>query len=442
MLVSNAPPGRIAAMVKLSSLRKWSVLLSGFVFLAGCGNNASAPSGAAPQAAAPTPTPAPKSATPNSFDEVAAHLDPGGDFYLYLSTRQLLAKLDGFINSLHDTAVSQSGGNKGDMDKAFLVLKDVVQKSGVEDVSGFGASSFCYSPGLHRNKIFIHHAPDKGSGLMWSLFGKAPHPLTQLDFLPADTAYAVFGDFDLPQLIDFTRQEALGSGIPEATQAVNQWQTQFAGITGLKLDDVLKSLNGSMGMLVTLDSTSTINVPTGGQALDIPVPRLAIFIAVKNDIIFKQVDKMAGSNPGVIKVDQPDLHMRTMSLPMVPGLNLRPTIAQWNGYLVLASDDQLINQMIAVQKGGPGVKTAPDFVSISANLPAEGNSFAYTSPLFVETVHKIQGQMVANQPNISSTQAQAIQNWFSKYQPMFCGYGVGSILPDGSLTISQGRFTK
>ena len=429
-------------MVLNSLLRKRSFLLLGIVLLAGCGNNsAPAPMAAAPQAAAPTPTPAPKSATPNSFDEVTSQLEPGGDFYLYLNTQQFLSKLDGFINSLHDMAASQSGGDP-DVDKGFGVIKDIVHKSGVEDVTGFGASSFCYTPGSHRNKIFVHHDPDKGSGLLWTLFGKAPHPLTQLDFLPSDTAYVAFTDFDLAQLINFARQEALQSGVPEAQQAVNQWQTQFEGLTQLKLDDVLNSLNGSIGSLVTLDATSTINVPSGNQTITIPTPRLAIFIGVKDDTIFKQIDKMAGANPGVIKVDQPDLRMRTMALPMVPGLNLRPTVAQWNGYLIVATDDQLINDLVAVQKGGAGFKTAADYLSLSANLPAEGNAFGYTSPTFVETVHKFQSQMSTNQANLSASQAQAIQSWISKYQPMFSGYSVGSQLPNGYLTISQGKFAK
>jgi hypothetical protein len=185
-----------------------------------------------------------------------------------------------------------------------------------------------------------------------------------------------------------------------------------------------------------------VDIPTGAGKVTIPTPRAALFIGVKDDTIFKQVDKTLSSNPGLIKVDQPDLKMRTMSFPVIPGMNLRPTVAQWNGYLVIASDDKLITDMIAVQKGAPGYKTNPDLVSLSSNMPTQGNGFSITTPRFAETFRKFQAEMTANQGNLNASQAQAVQNWLSKYQAMFTGYGVYTILPDGYLSVSQGKFTK
>jgi len=432
-------------MVTFSSLRNFAVIPLGLSLLAlgGCGKVESpAPEAAGPAAAAVSP--APKSATPNSFDEVAAQLDPGGDFYLYLSTYQWLGKVSHGIDKLHDMVLtgsdSQTATQRDQEEKSFAVLKDIIQKSGLEEISGVGASSFAISPGLHRNKIFLHHYADKGSGMLWSMFGKEPHPLTSLDFLPADTAAASFGDFDLAQLVNFLRQEAEQSGIPEAKQAVTQWQTQFAGVSGLQLDDVLASLNGSVGMVIALDATSTVSIPVGNQQQTIAAPRLAILLAVKNDLIFKQVDKMAGGNPGVIKVDEPDLRMRTMPVPFFPGLNLRPSVAQWNGFLVIASDDRIIRDMIAVQKGGPGYKSTPEYAALSAGLPDQGNSFCVSTQRFADTVRKIQSQMYANN---SATPAQAalVQRWVSGIQKAGHGYGVGVRLPNGWLSVTQSRFS-
>jgi hypothetical protein len=325
-------------------------------------------------------------------------------------------------------------------EKTFAVLKDFIQKSGLEEITGVGASSFAVSQGLHRNKVFLHHYPDNGSGMIWSMFGKEPHALTSLDFLPADTAAASFSDFDLAQLINFLRQEADQSGIPEAKQAVTRWQTQFAGVTGLQLDDVLSSLNGSVGMIVALDTTSTVSVPVGNQQQTIPAPRLAILLAVKNDLIFKQVDKMAGGNPGVIKVDEPDLRMRTMPVPFFPGLNLRPSVAQWNGFLVIASDDRIIRDLMAVQKGAPGYKSTSEYAALSAGLPEQGNSFCVSTQRFADTVRKIQSQMYASN---SATPAQAalVQRWVSSFQKGAHGFGVGVRLPNGWLSVTQSRFS-
>ena len=430
-------------MVTFPSRRKCAALAAGLTLLALGGCEKTETSTQSPPPAGPAASSAPKPATPNSFDEVTAQLDPGGDFYLYLSTAQWLGKLSHGIDTMHDVLLSgsatESAQDRDQAEKGFALAKDIVQKSGLEEITGLGASSFNFAPGLYRNKIFVHHYADKGSGIIWSLYGKAPGPLTGLDLLPADTGVAVFGDFDLAQLINFLRQEADQSGLPELKQAVSQWQTQFSGVSGLQLDDVLQSLNGSLGMVLTLDATSTVSIPIANQAQTIPTPRLALLIAVKNDIIFKQVDKMLGGTPGLVKVDEPDLRMRTMPLPIIPSLNLRPTVAQWNGFLVIASDDQLIRDMIAVRKGGPGYKSTAEYATLSAGLPDQGNSFGVVSQSFADTVHKFQQQMYANQPGVSPAQTALLQRFFSGgYQTTGHIMGVGAVLPNGWLSVSQG----
>ena len=431
-------------MVKFPSLRACLMIFLGlgFLVLAGCEKPGTTTESQPGAPAAPTPTPAPKSATPNSFDAVAAQLDPGGDLYFYLSTAQWLGKLSQGLDKLHDALLSGSNDmapeNRAQAEKTFALVKDIVQKSGLEDLTGIGASSFALKPDLHRNKLFIHHDEDKGNGLIWSLVGKTPHALTGLDLLPLNTALAGFGDFDVAQLINFLRQEGDQSGIPEVKDAINQWQTQFSGLTGQKLDDVLNSLNGSEGIVLTLDGSNTITVPVGERAEKLPAPRIALLIAVKNDLIFKTVDKLLTGNPAILKVDEPDLRMRTAPLPFLPELNLRPTLAQWNGYLVVASNEQVIRDMQAVQKGTPGFKSTAEYATLSANLPAEGNSFCVCSQYLVDTIRKLQDQTLANQAG-NTAQAQSFERLFSgSYQNVGHFYSVGTSLPDGWLTVSQG----
>jgi hypothetical protein len=392
--------------------------------------------------AAPAAAAAPSPVTPNSFTDVTAQLDPGGDFYLYLSTAQWLSKLSHGVDVLHTYIVNNAHGQTPDQmaktDKAFAAAKDMVQKSGLQEITGVGASSFNYAPGLYRNKVFLHHYADQGSGLIWSLYGKTPHPLTGIDMLPVDTSAAAFGDFDLAQFINFLRTEASQSGIPEFKQAVDQWQTQFAGISGLQLDDVLNSLNGSMGMVLTLDASNVVSIPVAQQVQTIPAPRLAILIAVKNDLVFKQVDKMLTGNPGVLKVEEPGLSMRTMPIPFIlPSLNLRPSVAQWNGFLVIASDDTIIRNIVAAQKGGPGFKSTHEYAKLSAGLPDQGNSFAVITQQFADTVQNFRKQLYANQAG-GVADAQAVQRILSRYEHTGQAMTVGALLPNGWLSVSQG----
>ncbi len=435
-------------MAPFPPLRKWAALAAtlALLSLSACEKSDNSTSASAPIATpppAPTATPAPSPATPNSFADVTAQLDPGGDFYLYLSTAQWTSKLSHGVDQLHalllNSAQGQSPQELAKADKAFAALKDIVEKSGFQDISGVGASSFNFAPGLYRNKLFFHHYPDKGAGLIWSLYGKSPHALSALDMLPADTAAAGFGDFDLTQLIHFLRAEADQSGIPEFKQAIDQWQTQFAGISGLQLDDVLNSLNGSMGMIITLDATNVVSIPVAQQVQTMPAPRLAFFIAVKNDLVFKQVDKMLTGNPGVVKVEEPGLSMRTMPIPYVmPTLNLRPSIAMWNGYLVIASDDTIIRNAIAAQKGGPSFKSTPEYAAFSAGLPDQGNSFSVITQRFADTFQKFRNQFYANQPGVNPAQSALMQKIMSHSQSPGRLMAVGSVLPNGWLSVSQG----
>src|SRR4051794_15112507 len=64
-----------------------------------------------------------KSAVPNSFNEVAAQLDPGGSFYLYLSTQQWLSNLSGQLGQyremLLNSANASSPAEREEMKKTF-----------------------------------------------------------------------------------------------------------------------------------------------------------------------------------------------------------------------------------------------------------------------------------------------------------------------------------
>jgi hypothetical protein len=215
--------------------------------------------------AAPAATPAPAhaaSAESNSFDAVAAHLDAGGALYLYLSTEQWLGTLSTQVTTWRDilqaAVAPKDNPDSKEMGQMLDAATDLIKKSGLEDVTGFGASSFAIERGVYRNKVFVHHYPGKGNGFLWSMLGKAPHPLTTLNLLPADTAVAGFADIDLAQLINVLEEEVKASGNAEAKQAMDQVLLQFTAGFGMTLDELLQSLGGGAGLVITLDPTKTI----------------------------------------------------------------------------------------------------------------------------------------------------------------------------------------
>jgi len=146
-----------------------------------------------------------------SFTEVTSQLDPGGNFYLYLGTAQWLDGLSAKVGHWRQTFTAMPSLKPDDatnVNKAFDIATRLIKDSGIEDVSGVGLSSVEIEKGMFRNKALLHHYPGKGTGFLWQLAGKEPHALTGLDFLPANTALAIFSDLDLPVLWTVAQKES------------------------------------------------------------------------------------------------------------------------------------------------------------------------------------------------------------------------------------------
>jgi hypothetical protein len=438
-------------MIKPSPFPTLSVLVLCLLAAGGCDRKEETP--ATPAKVEPATKPvaatgssaAQKSAEPNSFDEVAARLDRGGSLYFYLSAEQWLSTLSQQLGSLRDVLLT-SAPIAGEADrematKGFKVLTDVVKTSGLEEVTGFGASSFAVEPGVHRNTLFVHHYPGKGKGFLWSSFGKAPHPLKALDLLPADTALANFGDLDLATLFGAVRRTLANLDMPEATKGLDEALEQFSKVAGMSVDDLLRSLGGSVGFVLTLDPASPITLPVEGGGT-IPTPRLALVFQVNDDRIFKQIDTTLAANPAIEKVDEPDLRMRTMPMPtplqaMAPTFEFRPSVAQWGGYLTIASDDKLVRAMIDALKTGKGYKATPEFAKLSKGLPAEGNGFQLGTQRFADLLNRLPEILAKAQPALALQQQAFSSGVFgsSKSGPV---YSVSSHVENGWLVVGKG----
>jgi hypothetical protein len=395
--------------------------------------------GADPQPAAP-PT-AVVSAPATSFDAVTARLDRGGSFYLYLSAADWLSTLSQTITQYRDLAfppgAAQTPAEREKVAREFDLAATLIKQSGLEQITGLGASSLALEPGVYRNTFFVHHAAGQETGFLGSLFGTAPHALTGLDFLPADTAAASFGDCDNTGLVTTVRGTLEQSGIPEVQKAVAYGLSQFALVTGLSLDDFLQSLGGASGMILTLDPAKRIELPSqAAQKQTIPLPKLAILIEMKNDRLYQRVEQLTGMFPNIQRTDEPGLHMLSTAFPLTPQFTVHPTVAQWGNFLVVASDDQLVRDIMAAQKSGQGFKASPAFAKLAAGLPAEGNGFGLATETFVQTMRDVQAGMLANQASHNPGQADFMQKLFAAQK--MGAYGVWAHVEDGWLQVTKG----
>jgi hypothetical protein len=405
-------------------------VLTAFSF--GCGKN-SAPGGG-------SKTSKVVSVEKTSFTEVTAQLDPGGDFYLYLGTAQWLDGLSTKISAWRQSFAALPNLKPEDSEnviKVFDILTRLVKDSGIEDVSGVGLSSVEIEKGMFRNKALLHHYAGKGTGFLWQLAGKEPHPLAGLDFLPADTALAVFSDVDLPVLWSVVQKEVAQADLPPAKDWLQQLPAQFEKATQVKWDTFINSLGGEFGLVLTLDETNKIPVPVAGTAVAIPTPGLLLAIKVNDDTIFNRIDQQLKNNEQVIRADKTGLKMRTLPVPLPFIGQLRPSAASSGGYLFIASSDALIDNAFAVKSGAqPGLKASEEFKHLAQGIPDQGNQFLFLGQRFTKTMMQAQQQVITASTKNDPNMAQWMQSFYQN-RPAFA-YSVGVNTPEGCLTIGNG----
>src|SRR5665213_676925 len=382
-----------------------------------CGCNKQSQTSGDPAPLASTAKPALVSAEKTSFDQVAAKLNPGGNFYLYLSTEQALAGLSGKVGSFSNFLGSLPNvppDGQQNIGKILTFANTWIKDSGVEEISGVGMSSIAREKGLYYTKTVLHHYSGQDSGLLWSVFGQKPHPLQDLDLLPETTALAFFSDLNLPLAWTNVQQQINQLDMVQFSTALQQWPAQFRKRTGLDFNDVLASLGGDYGLILTLDEQKQISIRVGGQTMEIASPALVLVFKVNSDVIFNRVDEAMKGNPLVVRVDKPGLKMRTVTIPLPLPLDLHPCIARSGDYLLLSSSDSVVQDILAVKAGQKnGFKSTEAFKRLAQGIPDAGNNFSIMAPSFSTVLRQIQGQMLANKSGVTASQGASMQQLFS-----------------------------
>ena len=234
------------------------------------------------------------------------------------------------------------------------------------------------------------------------------------------------------------RDTAENSGLPEVKSAVDQGLAQFTAFSGMSMDDLLHSLGGAQGFVLTLDPAKKVEFTVDkDQKVTVPFPRAALFLRMTDDRIFQRLDQVLAMLPNLTKVDEPNLRLRTMVFPAAPDFTVRATLAQWDKFLVLTSDDGLIRDMIAAQKSGQGFKATPEFAKLSAGMPTQGNGFSVSTQRFSETYQTLQKEMMNKNGGVPPEQ-KALFDKLSALQNVGNSYSVRSHVDNGWLSVGKG----
>jgi hypothetical protein len=277
---------------------------------------------------------------------------------------------------------------------------------------------------------------------LWSIAGAAPHPLSELDWLPADTALAAFGDFDLAAVWNALKAETEHAQIP-GTEGFAKLEQMVQQATGKKLADLLSSLGGQQGIVVTLNPGKIIQLPIpNGEPIEMPEPALLISIKVKDDLLFDLIDNAIKKAPNIVRTEENGVRARSMIVPLGLPLTVKPTIARWGDYLFIASNDELLKAIVTTKAGKqPGLKQTDEFKRLAKDMPTEGNQFSFMSKQFGETIKQLQTTAIKSAAQADAGKepmVELIQKLFQSGTPS-ARYLVASNTREGWYLIGRGN---
>jgi prepilin-type processing-associated H-X9-DG protein len=375
------------------------------------------------------------SAEKTSFKETTSKLDAGGEFYLYMNAARVGVAIQEKLNDLHQVFLAMvkqrkyknqnASPSKEQVDKGFNLANSLLDKCGLKELSGIGSSSIALEKELYRNRIFLQHYAGQNKGLFWNVFGSKAHVQDELKMLPADTAMAQFSDIDLKLLWDFIQTEAKNSNIETFKKAIAKVDPALQK-KGLSLDKLLDCYNGRLGIILTLSKTEESIIPAGQNKLaKIPQPALAIILKVKNDYIFDYIKVKLPQQPDDKNAKDKDPAEKKIQIPIpVPlPVPLLPTIIQKDGMLILASNQQIVDDMFAAKKSGQGLIATEEFKEISKQVPLDGNGFKFVSSRLFKTISDVQMQALKASPDMKEAQLNLIEKLnFAKDLYVFSTY--------------------
>jgi type II secretory pathway pseudopilin PulG len=318
-----------------------------------------------------------ESAEKNSFYEVTSKLNLGGNLYFYLSTEQIIKKIEEFAQKMRGIIESQAvkiqarGVNPL---QVFDIVFRLFKNNGLMDISGVGLSSIAIEKGLNHSRFVVHHYPDRGEGLIWNLMETRPHEQAELNMLPANTVMAGFTDLKLHYLWKWIKDEAEASDIPELKKGILSLEPMLKS-QGIELEKLLDALSGRVGIVFCLDNEKKSRIPMGTVTADIPNPDFALVFSVEDSYLFDLIKKMVPASPDQVEKDEKKIVIPVPALP----IPLKPVIWQVENRLFVASNESMVESMMSAEKGGDRLVSSDQFKELSAYMPDKGNSFRFIS---------------------------------------------------------------
>ena len=374
---------------------------------------------------------------PTSYRDVAKYLNAGGSFYTYMSTEQWGAKLDQFADKLWGGIVENLAGEEQVGAQVVLhFVHSLINDSGLRAARGVGMSSVPEGNGMYQNRaVVLHVMPGPPQGLFWDTSIGRNGKLKMLDCVPEDAVMAASGPSNPTPVWNWVKKTIATSDFEPLVSGFNQ-AIAMSGGQGIDLDQWVASIGPGAGFVVTVSQDENVLVPLpNGPQLEVPQMAAALLVEVKDDTIFQFVDAMLQAMPNVTRTDDGDLRMRSVQVPVPIPIRFKPTIARFGPYLVLATNDTIVQAMDSCRRGeSPTITKTAEFQTMARGLPTEAMGFSYVSERFGDTITGLVEAAMAADPD-----TKAMAEFMGKMKGQ-ASYGVSVKMPDAIVSISRTNF--
>jgi prepilin-type processing-associated H-X9-DG protein len=384
------------------------------------------------------PTVTPYRAT--SYQAVAKYLNPDGSFYLYMDSEQWAAKLDGFMGNVAEMVltVAPEGQPRQQAGLAFHFLEAFLNDCGLRQLRGVGLSTVPESAEMYHNRMALVHAtPGPPEGLYWECFtGENDGAFSVLDWVPQDAVLASQMPFHPVPAWNWLKRTIMGADYEPMAAGFTQGIMTLRGM-GVDMDQWFETMGPNAVVVATVsrDEKVPFTLPNGRQ-LDIPQMALAVLIEVKDNTVFQFYDTILQAMPNVVRVDDGDLHLRSVPVPVRVPFKLLPTVGRMGPYLVYATNPDIVKAMDSCRRGErPSIRADEEFQTLAKGMPETGMAVSFLSRRFSETFQTIMQSAMAG-----NTGAGEVMVLMQKIQKQEASYGVSLRMPDGLIGVSRTNF--
>jgi len=333
--------------------------------------------------------------------KVTSKLDPGGHFYMYWNPDELRDRMVPLAMEF-GKAIKQSpvARETPEADMMMKMFGKFYEQSGLGEVGGLGMSSIQEKGKMVQTKSYAQRS-GPSEGLIWKVWSEDEDRLSGLRQLPATTAYAIYGEYQLDEMWKWIE------GVSENTmfeQLLIEMKRE-AENDDVDIDKILKSLDGDWGYALTLDPKNMVNIPGLPPDLKVPAPGGIAIANVNNPVLFQLiVEKMqeSGVEAKIESVEAGQLFVVPSPIPDLP-FEFAPTLHYSKNQILFATNPTLMKEML---ENRATAKTSllrdPGFRKFADTRLVKANQIYYFSPLLSKSIADLANTMVGESPEMKT----------------------------------------